>query len=512
KGNNLDGVMEKLNNGEFPKGSIITLFDQSRFSRKMSFDVVYRTREMVKAGLYIHLATKNVTYTNLDSLEEFIMPLLEAEQSHKDSKIKSERTAGSYQTRLQSGMKNFGGHTPNWIKRVYDDKGKACDYSLITERVTVINKIYDMYVEGNGANAIVKWLNANVEPWGEYDSRRSTDFEKNWGESYISKILINPSVIGERTFNRTNAHEEVTISDYYPMVITKELFYRARDVRKSRGSGQHHQTKHPSVFYIGLAHCGYCHGKIIAQHQKGKTVSIRCSHNAKGQTSICAGGSSPARFLERVLIELCRDQVNYNLLFTNDKVDVSGLRVKSNNLAEEIAKIEGKLTKLEDLYFDEEINKERYVFRKGDMENRLAEIKSELKLADVEIEENTHKSTDDEVEFIELLKMVKVDDIPQSLRLRLKDLLRKFVSRIDVYRYGSHWKTPEQWENFKTRFPDKEVINHIWGNKNPFEKERINLTYNIIFNNGESRAVWFDYKTENWSFTATKGGGKKGEH
>jgi DNA invertase Pin-like site-specific DNA recombinase len=189
KGNNLDHVAKDIEQGKYPRGSIIVLFDQSRFSRKLSFDVVYRMRQFVEAGVYIHMATKKITYDNLNSLEQFIMPLLEAEQSHKDSAIKSERTAGSYQTRLTSGLNNYGGHTPNWIKRTYDNKGKPNNYELIPDRASTIKNIYKLYLEGKGANAIVRYLNENVKPWSEHDGRRTTSI-KNWGESYIEGVKI----------------------------------------------------------------------------------------------------------------------------------------------------------------------------------------------------------------------------------------------------------------------------------------------------------------------------------
>lgn len=474
KGNNLDQVVKDVEQGKYPKGSIIVLYDQSRFSRKVSFEVVHRMRELVKSGLFIHLATKNITYDNLDSIQQYIMPLLEAEQSHKDSAIKSERTAGSYQTRLSSGIHNYGGHTPNWIKRVYDDKGKPCDYELIPDRVNTINKIYQLYIDGKGANAIVRYLNENVKPWSEHDGRRTTSI-KNWGESYISKILQNPSTIGHRTFNKTNEHELITITDYYKPAITKELFYKAQDIRKSRGKTQTHITKHPSIIYIGIAHCGYCRSKMIAQNFKGKKAAVRCAGHSKGETLNCAGGSHPARFLEKVIIELCKDQVNFDEIFNPSNNELDKLSANASELEESILTIDTKLTRLEDLYLDGDISKERYQQRKLSIPEHLTQLKEQLQTIKQQIDAITHHSPKEDTEaFLELLSQVDIDNIPQPTRLKLRDLLKKYISRIDVYRYGMEYR--------------------IDGTK-----DRENLTYGIRFKSGAFRVINFSQKLKTYT-------------
>jgi DNA invertase Pin-like site-specific DNA recombinase len=474
KGNNLDQVVKDVELDKYPHGSIIVLYDQSRFSRKLSFDVVHRMRQLVKAGLFIHLATKGITYDNLDLFEQFIMPLLEAEQSHKDSAIKSERTAGSYQTRLSTGINNYGGHTPNWIKRVYDDKGKPSDYELIPDRVNTINKIYQLYIDGKGANAIVRYLNENVKPWSEHDGRRTT-LIKNWGESYISKILQNPSTIGHRTFNKTNEHELKTITDYYKPAITKELFYKAQDIRKSRGKTQTHITKHPSIIYIGVTYCGYCGSKMIAQNFKDKKAAVRCAGHSKGETLNCAGGSHPARFLEKVIIELCKDEVNFDEIFNQSNNELDLLKANASELIESISNIENQLTRLEDLYLDGDITKERYLERKLSIPDDLPLLKEQLQSTKSNIDAMTHHSPkEDTEEFVELLNQVSIDDIPQEKRLKLRDLLKKFISRIDVYRYGMMYK--------------------IDGSKN-----RENLTYGIKFKAGAFRVIHFSQKLKTYT-------------
>lgn len=507
KGANMSAIKELVESGKYAKGSVIVVYDQTRFSRTKPLRALADMQDFITAGFKIHLSVKHKTVDSLETLEELIVPLVEASASNQESINRSNRSKGSYQTRIQSGLNVYVGHIPSWIKKVYVE-GKITGYAINEERQIVIENIFDMYVKGNGANAITKWLNANVEPWGEFDYRRKNLTGRVWGESYVSKILRNPSVIGHRTFNKSNDKDEVTVSDYYPPVVSKELYYKADDIRKNRAGSQVHRTKHPTTFFIGLAYCGYCGGKIVPQNfNTNKRTAIRCSAHAKGQTTECAGGASPASFLERVLIELCRDEVNYNLLF-QEKPDTAGLVVKSATLNSELTDLEDKLTNLATMLATGKIDAVIYDKMVGEDNNRIKSIRAELVTTENEINRNTHTTTDDETEFIELLKQLEMDNIPQETRLLLKDLLHKFIKRIDVYRYGNQWKTEDKWEKFIKGVPDQSVINHILEYRNPFEKNRINLSYNITFKNGACRFVAFNYKTDSWDFTATaKDGG-----
>ena len=501
KGDNIDTIMSVVETGAYANGSIIVIYDQTRFSRMKPVVVITLMHKILESGFKIYFSAANETVDNLDKIDKIILPLVNAGAAHAESENRSNRTKDSYQTRIKEGKAIYSGHLPSWIDKVYDE-GKIVGIELNEERGAVIEKIYNLYIDGLGANAIVGWLNEQVEPWGNFDYRRKDKSKRFWGESAVSKILRNPSVIGHRTFNRTNEHEEITAKDYYPPAISQELFYKAQEIRKNRVGSQVHRTKHPSIIYIGLAHCGYCGGKIVPQNFKSKRAAVRCNAHAKQQTTECAGGSSPARFLEKVLIELCRDEVNYNLLF-HEKADVSGLRVKKATLEHEVEKLEQGVARVLGLFKEGLVD--AVVFKKDTEKDneRLKSIRNELVKLDAEIDAAAYNSTGDETEFLELLKQVDADDIPNDIRLKLKDLLRVFISRIDIYRYGAQWKTEKQWEKFKDLVQgNEELIKFSWDYYNPFEKDRANLSYCIAFKNGAVRYIAFDYKTETWSFTA----------
>ena len=107
---------------------------------------------------------------------------------------------------------------------------------MIAERKQVIESIFEEYIEGQGAKTITSWLNNNVKPWPEFDNRRKNKVNRVWRESYITKILVNPAVIGERVFN-VGRHNELRRSNYYPEAVNKEQWYLAIGVRRNRPKG-----------------------------------------------------------------------------------------------------------------------------------------------------------------------------------------------------------------------------------------------------------------------------------
>jgi site-specific DNA recombinase len=220
---------------------------------------------------------------------------------------------------------------------------------------------------------------------------------------------------------------------------------------------------------------------MIAQNFKDKKAAVRCAGHSKGETLNCAGGSHPARFLEKVIIELCKDQVNFDEIFNPSNNELDKLTANASELKESISNIENKLTRLEDLYLDGDISKERYLQRKQSIPDHLIQLKEQIQSTEQKIDAITHHSSKkDAEEFSNLLKQLSTDDIAQATRLKLRDLLKKFISRIDIYRYGMQYK--------------------LDGSKN---KE--NLTYGIRFKSGAFRVIYFSQKLK----TYTHGIGEK---
>lgn len=505
KGNNLSTIIENAKAGLYPEGSVIVMFDQTRFSRTDFFGSLSKMKELLDTGVKLHYSSSNETLTSemLGDFGGFIATAAKAEAANKESKSRSERTLASYANKIAKGEVVAVGALPNWIKKVYDTSGskpKIVGFEIIPDRKEVVEAIFDKYIQGEGATSITAWLNKNVEPWPEFDHRRKDKTNRVWRESYITKILVNPAVIGERIFN-IGRDNESRRSEYYPPVVSKEKWYLAQEVRRNRPKGTTGGYKHPLNIFSGLCFCGYCGSKCgIQNFNTGRRSAIRCTAYAKNEVSgdICPGGSAPVRFLERVVIEFCKDKVNFDAIFKPSAIDITALNVEANTLESQVTSLESKLRKVEDLFFEEEISKGRYIERKNEFENLLAVAKQRLDAVKREIDANTHVQTTDEIEFAKLLKMQKDNSIPDDIRMKLRDLLPRFVERITIYRYGD-WLSPAKFnqmkQNLKGDSNAKKIIEHL---ELRTGKNRAVIIYGLKFKSGYFRAIWFDTKTETW--------------
>lgn len=84
---------------------------------------------------------------------------------------------------------------PAWIKTeiIGEGRSKLREYEIDPERAAIVLDIYNWHYGGLGVRAITKRLNdAKVPNWGRGKSKAS-----HWHQSYILKILSNPSVMGD---------------------------------------------------------------------------------------------------------------------------------------------------------------------------------------------------------------------------------------------------------------------------------------------------------------------------
>lgn len=505
KGNNLLTIIDNAKAGLYPKDSIIVMFDQTRFSRTDFLDSANKMKELLDTGVKVHYSSSNETLTRekLEDFGGFISMLAKAEAANKESKSRSDRTLASYANKIANNELVAVGALPNWIRKVYDTSGskpKIVAFELIPERKQVIESIFEKYIEGQGATTITAWLNNNVKPWPEFDNRRKNKANRVWRESYITKILVNPAVIGERVFN-VGRDNESRRSNYYPAAVNKEKWYLAQEIRRNRPKGTAGGYKHPLNIFSGLCFCGYCGSRCgIQNFNTGRRSAIRCTAYAKKEVSpsICAGGSSPVKFLERVIIEFCKDKINFDAIFQASSIDITQLKIEVDSIEHDIAKLLSKLTKIEDLYFDDEISKGRYVERKNEFENTLSNEKQRLENLKQEIDANTHVQTTDETEFAKLLNMQKENTMPDDVRMKLRDLLPRFIDKIIVYRYGD-WLSPKKLNDAaKLLEGDKkanEILKHM---EQRAVKSRSIIIYGLQFKSGYYRAIWFDTKKETW--------------
>lgn len=224
-----------------------------------------------------------------------------------------------------------------------DDKKIVVD----SEKAEIIKAIFNDYKVCRSINAVKRHINE------EYNLTFSYDFYKH--------TLRTSKYTGEFR----------GIPDYYPAIISKELFEECKDEKIS--FVRENQTKRVYIF-SGLIVCKECGRKmngIQTVTSRNKFYAYRCKY---GVSHSCSHNLSIREdLIEQFLINNINEMHQTYLI--NSKNDTSVKRSVTDK-----AKIKSKLKKLKDLYLDDLIDKDTY---KADYEMYMRQI-SEIDITEIE--------------------------------------------------------------------------------------------------------------------------------
>lgn len=200
------------------------------------------------------------TASNNSDMMDLFKVIILAQQAHEESATKSRRVKATWENRyekIEAGdQKRFVPHTPTWINRI--SKGA---YILDEHRTSVLNEIFDLYINGVGIHRIVTMLNERGEPdWSHVAKKRS---QGGWFYSYIYRLLTKRAVLGEYV----TGDGRILATDFYPQAITAEKFNLAQAALKQRKSNQKRtgEALHRNLL-SQLAYCSECGGGAHFEH------------------------------------------------------------------------------------------------------------------------------------------------------------------------------------------------------------------------------------------------------
>jgi hypothetical protein len=156
---------------------------------------------------------------------------------------------------------------PAWLGLSED----RMSFVFLADRAKIVQKIFEMSRAGLGGYTIAKQLNANkVAAFGP---------SPKWDNSTIHNMLTNRATFGERHFKRRRGSDvsDEVISNYYPAVIEKDLFYAVQEVRrKNLASGRGRKGRLITNLFGGMPTCAYCSNTVRFQNS-GNDKSLICS-------------------------------------------------------------------------------------------------------------------------------------------------------------------------------------------------------------------------------------------
>ena len=301
----LGAFIKAAEEGRVRKGSYLLVESLDRLSRAAPYQALGQFEEILSHGITVVTVQDQKEWTHKDIKGGDVVPLLSSllvmARAHEESATKGKRMKAAWRGKREKAATH--GHKltsqcPAWLSL---DK-KAEEFRVNEERATVIRRIFDMTLEGSGKRKIAERLNIeNVATFGR---------SAGWQSSYIQKILDNEAVIGISQPMRREYGEDgrrVRIADgepllgYYPVIVDKAVFHRAREMRTTRRISGGQTGKRFSNVFSGLARCGAC-GASMHYLNKGRGWTYLHCSNAKRKVGNCTAHPWPYKDTEGPLL------------------------------------------------------------------------------------------------------------------------------------------------------------------------------------------------------------------
>ncbi|TSJ66963.1 recombinase family protein [Marinobacter vulgaris] len=345
-----DGELKRflslVEDGSIKKGSYLLIENLDRLSRERVSVALPRFMDLLRSEIKVVTLTDERVYDENFNELDLIVSIVQMSRAHEESASKGYRVSKAWknkQDQARNSKTPIGRACPSWLEI------RSEQYEIIESRSKIVSLIFELTCKGYGRTRIVKHLNeSQIAPFGSVDdggpsSRRNKS--GLWGTSSIAKILSNKAVIGEYQPHRSTASGRVpsgeTVKDYYPPVISEELFYRAQKAIYDRKiSGETRQASGFN-FWQKITFCAQCLSPMHLINKgsppKGYKYLV-CSKSRKGS---CSGRHFRYDHLEKYIPRALFMLDSLPLVQGNNskiKKELESLEGKNVDLSEKIQK------------------------------------------------------------------------------------------------------------------------------------------------------------------------------
>jgi DNA invertase Pin-like site-specific DNA recombinase len=454
-------LLERVRQGLIPRGTALLVENLDRLSREHPLDSIQLIRELVTAGVEIHVLANGQVYTEARLRKDFSCMLLltfELGRGCGESDRKSYLLLKTWeQKRANLQRKKLTSICPHWL--MLNDTGTA--FQTIRERAEIVRAIFALSNNGYGKRRIAAHLNRNgFQPWGRGKSKGL-----GWHASYVAKILRSRATLGEFQPHRMESGRRVAegnvIADYFPAVIDRATFNRVNAARPATG-GQT-QTKISNLF-AGLIWEGDTEHRMLFC-DKGR------DKRKKQQT-----GNSKYIYSDRQRFEPDARIATWNYsefesIMLRVLREIDWQRLRDQTRPQRHVELEGELATLDFEIHTLTAKIDRIVRAIAEedgeaptapigaikrLENQVAakQTIASTKREELRTEEKGHENFAANLDSLKTLATTATDPYQIELRLQLREEIRRRVKRIDVY--PSAWSAALQrsrpWLNPGTLF------------------------------------------------------------
>ncbi|WNF55799.1 recombinase family protein [Pseudomonas sp. SG20052] len=336
--------INRAKRGEIPPGSLLLFENADRMSRMQLAHAVPLFFEILGAGLRIGIADRLQVYTpgTLD-LGGLMTILVDMERANAESKRKSDFGRAGWakaHVRMEAGEV-----TTDKVAQWLEVEGKG------TER--------RFKVKEDIAKQIRALFTASLQ-YGVAESCRRVNeqYGSSWKIHQVQYFLKNRRLIGEHTITNysesagKNMPSDRVLTDYYPVVVDKNLFAEVQAVISQRKPFAGKQDASNLNIYRGLVKCAACGGSVRFMF-KTKKEYFMCTNS---MSNSCAGPgirSIRGEHLRRLLFKF-EHWADLRQYFMQSSEDLKTLRRERDALLALIDKIATRTTQTQQRLMDED--------------------------------------------------------------------------------------------------------------------------------------------------------------
>lgn len=306
------------------------------------------------------------------------------------------------------------------------------------DEAMVVEKIFQMYLEGKGTRVIAGILNDMKIPTrlAKTHKDKTVSFEKTgieksgadilWDGNTILQILKNPSYKGTRIFKG----EEIPT----PQIISEEIWEQANTIRTTKT----HRNYLTSYTYLlkDICYCGKCGKKYLGTYNEKKSHEFyRCvSFLKKGQQ--CGNAGINISLVESVIYHqliqsenLLKYLENPNDILNQIKAELSDIELQFKIQSNLLASKQKELERLLDLYLSNSS------YKKELFENKEKELSSEIEALNKKISILKKQIFDKQLTITNYDKESATKEMlinAKNNRTELQTIFKQFINKIYI--------------------------------------------------------------------------------
>jgi len=312
-------------------------------------------------------------------------------------------------------------------------------YVINEKEAQAVNLIFEYYADGKGYMDIASRLNA---------LGMRTKVGSAFGKNSIADILLNEKYLGIYVFNKRLSKKSgnrvfkpddqiVRIDNVLPIIIAKDLWDRVSLRRQKKISVKHKDSR--EYFLTGKMRCGECgaaySGAGYVHSKKSYNYYYKCVQKKRSHT--CVNLDVNASTIEKVILDYIKEKY-----LSNDELEQIGPMIKKiliqqSSETRDLRKplelqsktLEGRRTKLMELFYDDKIDKQRLYTDLEKIETQLSLINSNL--INLPFKEKTNHV--DAKEVVKLLKTYIKRTVDEDPKIN-KILIDAFVKEVIVHK------------------------------------------------------------------------------